>query len=71
MEVKTKYNVGDKVWVIADNKPTEFLIDSIEIFINDVGHHGISQSIWYVDKNNEGYQEHQVFPTKEKLIKSL
>lgn len=71
MEIKTKYNIGDKVWVIADNEPTEFLIDSIEIFILNMGQYGIGQSIWYVNKENEGYERHQVFPTKEELLKSL
>ena len=66
MQINTKYNIGDKVWVMSDNKPTELLIDSIEIFIHSIGY-----SIWYVDKENEGYEELQVFPTKEELLKSL
>ena len=71
MQIKTKYNIGDKVWVIVNNKPTELLINSIEIFIHDMGQYRIGYSIWYVDKKNEGFEETQVFPTKEELLKSL
>ena len=66
MQINTKFNIGDKVLVMIDNKPTELLIDSIEIFIHDIGY-----SIWYVDEKTEGYADYQVFPTKKELLKSL
>lgn len=33
MDIKTKFNVGDKVWVMRDNKPEEIRVDGIEIEI--------------------------------------
>ena len=31
MDIKTKYNPGDKVWVMINNKPIALFIDSIDI----------------------------------------
>ena len=31
MEIKTKFNVGDKVWIMRDNKPENIRIDGVEI----------------------------------------
>ena len=31
MEIRTKYNVGDEVWIMRDNKPEKIRIDGIEV----------------------------------------
>lgn len=31
MEIITKYKVGDRVWIMRDNKPTEILISNIGV----------------------------------------
>lgn len=31
MEIKTKFIVGDKVWIMRDNKPENIRIDGVEI----------------------------------------
>jgi hypothetical protein len=31
MEIKTKYNVGDKVWIMRNNKPEKIQISNIEV----------------------------------------
>lgn len=37
MEIKTKYNVGDKVWIKRNNKPEKIQISNIEVeVIGDV-----------------------------------
>ena len=37
MEIKTKYNVGDKVWIMRNNKPEKIQISNIEVeVIGDV-----------------------------------
>ena len=36
MEIKTKYNIGDKLWVMKNNKPTETSIEFINVTIMTV-----------------------------------
>jgi hypothetical protein len=71
MTIETKYNIGDEVWVIEDDKPKCKKIKEIDIQIGD-----------YFSKSNEveiDYtfgiycirDEKQCFPTKEELLKSL
>lgn len=65
MEIKTKYDINDKVWTMSENEPIEFIITDIEIYY----HKNIPITIWYIDENDEGYSEKFVFPTKEELLK--
>lgn len=67
MEIKTKYNLNDKIWVMRDNEPTQIIIDSIEVFISK----HFPRIIYYINDFDEGYSEKQVFSTKEELLKSL
>lgn len=63
MEIKTKFDIGDKVWVLKDGKDKELEIKSIIIGNGDV---------WY--DNSEAYlvfqphKEEQCFATKDELI---
>lgn len=36
MEIKTKYNIGDNVWIMRNNKPEKILISNIEVEIRGV-----------------------------------
>lgn len=36
MEVKTKYNIGDEVWTMLNNRPHCFRIAGIEVFRNSL-----------------------------------
>lgn len=36
MDIKTKYNVGDHVWIMRDNKPTEIIISKISIEVDGI-----------------------------------
>lgn len=36
MEVKTKYNIGDEVWTMLNNRPHCFRIAAIEVFRNSL-----------------------------------
>ena len=70
MEIKTKYNIGDKVWVMnGDDEPVEFIIANIEIRKHNWCHRLL---IFYMDEAEDvvGLEE-EVFPTKEELLKSL
>ena len=34
--INNKYNIGDTLWRIYENKPTEYIVESIEVkLIND------------------------------------
>jgi hypothetical protein len=33
MEIQTKYNIGDKVWIMRNDKPEQILISNIEVEI--------------------------------------
>lgn len=41
MEIKTKYNIGDEVWVMKDNRPQKFIVNGLELEC----HH------WYIMKD--------------------
>lgn len=36
MEVKTRYNIGDEVWTMHNNRPHCFRIAGIEVFRNSL-----------------------------------
>ena len=69
MEIKTKYTIGDKVWWIRNNEIKSGSIDFIlfkttptQPFYLGYGIHNEE----YVD-----FKEHELFPTKEELLKTL
>jgi len=67
MEIKTKFNIGDKTWTLIDGKAKETVVDSIHIY-ND----GVSYAV--KDADRRGYiqhQEAQCFKTKDELIEYI
>lgn len=70
MEIKTKYNVGNKLWTIKDCKAIEFEVESLLINVNKD-----KNSISYYPKkdmfSSENYEENICFSSKEELIKAL
>lgn len=70
MEIKTKYNVGDKLWTIKDCKAIEFEVGSLLINVNND-----KKRISYYPKTDvfstENYEEDICFSSKEELIKAL
>ena len=72
MKIETKFNPGQTVWIMIDNKPIKCIIDAV-----------IPGALWksfrYKDSYTiEGYNgkspkfyEEQIFTTKEELIESL
>lgn len=45
MEVKTKYNIGDEVWTMLNNRPHCFRIAAIEVFRTHCVHSCVTWSI--------------------------
>ncbi len=77
MTIETKYNIGDEVWVIAENEVQHLIIDGIRVDgcslkVEDSVHPFFSRLTIYYYFDRAGYvAEHKCFPTKEELIKSL
>jgi hypothetical protein len=72
MKIETKYDPGDKVWVMINNKPKE-------VVIYEVIPGMVLKNMRYQDRYTiEGYNgsspifyEKDIFKTKEELINSL
>jgi len=76
MEFKTKFNKGDKVWYMENNKPTEVKITSIEIFYVGTDQDYIKYNatdiinpITWLDHTN--LFENMLYHSKAELLKSL
>ena len=71
MTIETKYNIGDEVWMMKENKPTTRIVSFVEIIAAST----ISKSFIRYGLKTEGVVERVVesllFPTKEELLKSL
>ena len=75
MEIKTKYNLFDEVYIMYDNKIVLTVVKGIRINIEHKPYlPNISIIITYVFSNRiftVEYPEDKVFKTKEELINSL
>lgn len=76
MEFKTKFNKGEKVWYMKDNKPTEVKITAIEIFYVGTNQDHIKYSaedcinpVTWID--HQHLHEWMIFNSKDELLKSL
>lgn len=48
MEIQTKYNIGDKVWIMRNDKPEQILISNIEVEIIGETITGTGDAVWQV-----------------------
>lgn len=71
MDIKTKYKIGDEVWVMGDGKPTQGKVKWIDIHIGRLGNEQIITVRYQVLSYEIPYNEGFVFPTKEELIKKF
>jgi len=67
MVVTTKYNIGDTVWFISNDKVSTLDITGFNITV-DSGKTVIKYNLHY---DVEELEEELLFPTKEELLKSL
>lgn len=77
MTIETKYNIGDEVWVILENRIQcllirDFAIETSGVVFNDKCEFVscVLQIQYYLDDRN-WVEEDMCFPTKEELLKSL
>jgi hypothetical protein len=77
MTIETKYNIGDEVWVIAENEVQRLRIKEVTASASsatrseDGRFEVLKFRIVYHFKNGEQVSESRCFPTKEELLKSL
>lgn len=69
MTIETKFNYGDTVWIMENNKPKTETVFETNIYIKK----GNGEVIRYSTANGGGtwLDEHFCFATKEELLKSL
>ena len=69
MTIETKYNIGQEVFYMKDNKVHSFTISQINIFINVIR----EEMLTMVDYGTFGIckTECELFSSKEELLKSL
>jgi hypothetical protein len=70
MTIETKYNIGDEVWLLYNNKAVSSRIFRIEV---KVDLRLSARIIYYLSGSNidEFCSEDKLFRTKEELLKSL
>lgn len=68
MKATTKYNIGDRVWLIRDNQAVRSLITRVIISFDSPENGKVEYSLHYGDTE---IPEEQLFSTKEELLKAL
>lgn len=71
MIIETKYNIGQEVWLMKENKPTTQVVDFIEIIAASTTSKSFIQYGLKMEGVVERVTENHLFSTKEELIKSL
>ena len=70
-----KYEVGDEVFTMEDNKVKSFIIQKRVILTRNVGDNNIMTTVYYDDSNWDSlkaiYPENVLYPSKEELLNSL
>ena len=68
MKVTTKYDIGDWVWSLRDNRAVRLDVTSVIVSIEGDGLCEVSYSLHYVD---EEIPESKLFKTREELLNTL
>lgn len=73
MTIETKYNIGDEVWFMHDNKAKRGTIIKIDVSLErDMNSQYVGKSVQYSIFNMHcPYIGTHLFHTKEELLKSL
>lgn len=71
MTIETKYNIGDEVWFMKENKPTTRVVNFIEIIVLPTKSKSFIRYGLKRGSDAERVVESLLFPTKEELIKSF
>lgn len=74
MEIKTKYNLGDMVWVIDHNKPAHIKITQVSVVEQLSQYDGRIRryhSVMYSGERTEPHDEKHCYKIKGELINAL
>lgn len=74
MIINTKYNPGQEVWIMRDNKPLKLFIHAIRIIAGINNDKKIVYGILYnLANGSEGgdFEENEIYATKEDLKNSI
>lgn len=74
MNIETKFNIGDEVWIMKDNKPFSFKINQISVNIttNQNYHNPLDIQIKYSKEHViDWIYEGKCFATKEELKQAI
>ena len=74
MNIKTKFNVSDEVWVIRNNKPYSFRIQSIQMKLDYTAldlYYTAATRPFVPGVSLEWFNEKDCFKSKQALLKSL
>ena len=72
MDIKTKYNIGDKVWYMTDNQTKESEITYVYSTNHNTSDIGQITSIDYgLSDRTSSIKESYLFRTKQDLLNSL
>ena len=66
MTVKSKFEIGDNVWFVSNNKVHQLKITGVEMYVALEG-----TKVKYNLYDNTELEESKVFATKEELLESL
>lgn len=68
MTIETKYNIGDEVWAVVENKVCKYPILNITVKKGMLPE--TIETLYYIGLCEWRYEQ-ELFPTKEELLKSL
>lgn len=71
MTIETKYNIGDLVFRMTNNKVVEMQVRKIRIDAEDRGDAPPELIFSYTLDDNQSHKESYLFPTRESLLQSL
>lgn len=71
MTIETKFKGSDKFWAMDNNKPTQFTVYGISIWVDGLVANKIKILYSTADGGKYWADDREVFPTKEALLQSL
>lgn len=75
IKIDNKYNIGDTLWRMYENKPTAYIVESIEFKLTygkRLLYYGVkSPRFVFIETWLEDQLDETFYPTKEKCILSL
>lgn len=78
MGIKTKYNIGDKVFFIQENAVHQGFIKEIAVYVSNDGYSDIQREYYdiksyekAIDKEYKKVNQSLIYKTKEELLNSL